>query len=145
MKSRFDYIFRHSLIAFIMATSLTALIQGAHFHIVQTQIVGVPIFFIVIFILSVAVSADVRISMKKIVWYDKRQDQRPIWEIGVGMLFFFTQVGFVEVFWRTIMHYNVGGMPLYIIFSFMNAFLLTVIYEELFYKEEQAYKLNKSR
>jgi len=141
--NKLEFIFRHGLIAFIMAASITALMQGAKFSFVHASILGIPVFFIMMFILSAFISVDVRLSLKKVFWYDKRNDKRSIWQVGIGMLFFFAQVGLIEVFFRSLMSFQLGGMPLYIVFSFMNAFLLTVIYEELFYKEERAFKFKK--
>lgn len=141
--NKIEYIFRHGLIAFIMATSITALMQGAKFSFAYATILGIPVFFIVTFVLSAWIAVDVRLSLQKVFWYEKRNDKRPIWQVGIGMLFFFAQVGLIEVFWRGLMSFQLGGMPLYIVFSFMNAFLLTVIYEELFYKEERTLKFKK--
>lgn len=101
------------------------------------EIFYIPIFLIVLFVACLAIAEDVRNSFKKVLWFDKRKDKRPIWQVGVGMIFFFTQIGFVEVFARNLMSYSLDGMPLYIVFAFMNAFLLTVIYEEIFYVEEK--------
>ena len=141
--SLLEYGFRHVLIAFCMATSITALMQGAQFDFIDYDFFGVPLFFIVMFVLSLFIAVDVRLSFQKVLWYHKREDKRPIWQVGIGMLFFFTQVGAVEVFFRSLMPFQLGGMPLYLIFAFMNAFLLTVIYEELFYQEEQSFKFKK--
>lgn len=66
--------------------------------------------------------------------FEARKDKRPMWQVGIGMIFYFAQVGAIEVFFRSLMSYNLGGMPLYLVFAFINAFLLTVIYEEIFYK-----------
>lgn len=142
---KLEYGFRHFLIAFCMATSITALMQGTSFDIIQAQILGIPLFFFAMLVLCAFIATDVRLSFQKVLWYEKREDKRPIWQVGIGMLFFFAQVGAVEVFFRSLMPFNLGGMPLYIIFSFMNAFLLTVIYEEFFYKEEttNSYKFKK--
>ena len=81
--------------------------------------------------MTIGIAEDVRNSFKKVLKFEKRKDPRPIWQVGVGMIFFFSQVGAVEVFARNLMTYDLGGMPLYLVFSFMNAFLITVIYEEL--------------
>ena len=101
------------------------------------EIFTVPVFFIVVFGLCLVIAEDVRNSFKKVLWFEKRKDKRPIWQVGIGMIFFFAQIGFVETFARGLMPFDLGGMPLYIVFSFMNAFLLTVIYEEIFYVEEE--------
>lgn len=135
--------FRHALIAFCMAASITAWMQGAGFDFINVSILGIPLFFIIIFVLSTIIAKDVVGSFKKVLWYDKREDKRPIWQVGIGVMFFFTQVGAVEVFFRSLMQFQLGGMPLYLVFSFMNAFMLTVIYEELFYNGERVYKYKK--
>ena len=83
----------------------------------------------------IPIAEDVRHSFKKVLKFDQRKDQRPIWQVGIGMIFFFSQVGAVEVFARNLMAFDLGGMPLYFVFSFMNAFLLTVIYEELVFEK----------
>ena len=86
--------------------------------------------------LSLIVAEDVRNSFKKVFHYEERKNKRSIWQVGVGMIFYFAQVGIVEVFFRSFMIYELGGMPLYLVFAFLNAFLMTVIYEEIFYKKE---------
>lgn len=121
-----------------MAASVAGWYQQAGFRVMEVEFLKVPVFLIAIFILSLFIAEDVRNSFKKILWFEKRTDKRPIWQVGIGMIFFFTQIGFVEIFARGLMSYNLEGMPLYIIFSFLNAFLVTVIYEEIFYVEEKA-------
>ena len=128
---------QNTLLGFVMATSVTGWFQQAQFAILDIQLFHIPVFLIVIFALSLIIAEDVRNSFKKVLWFEKRPDKRPIWQVGIGMIFFFTQIGFVEIFARGLMVHALDGMPLYIIFSFMNAFLATVIYEEIFYKEEK--------
>ena len=123
------------LVAFAMACSVTAWFVMANFSFMTIEVFHVPVVWIALFIVCMTVAEDVRNAFKKVLWFEKRPDKRPIWQVGIGMIFFFTQIGFVEMFTRGLMHYNLGGMPLYVIFSFMNAFLLTVIYQEIFYKE----------
>lgn len=130
-------IFQNILLSFAMAASVSAWYSQADFSIMNIKIFAVSVFFIVVFGLSLVIAEDVRNSFKKVLWFEKRKDKRPIWQVGIGMIFFFTQIGFVETFARGLMPFDLGGMPLYIVFSFMNAFLLTVIYEEVFYVEEQ--------
>ncbi|MEC1180414.1 DNA polymerase I [Metasolibacillus meyeri] len=125
------------LVAFIMATSMTALFQSSHFEWMKTSLFHIPVLFVVIFLLGIIMAEDVRNAFKKVLWFDKRKDPRPIWQVGVGMIFYFAQIGFVEVFMRSLMPYYLGGMPLYLVISFLNAFLLTVIFEEIFYKKSQ--------
>lgn len=125
------------LLAFIIATSVTALFQGTDFTWINAMIFHIPILFIVLFFAGLAIADDVRDSFKKVLWFEKRKDKRPIWQVGIGMIFYFTQIGFVEVFARSLMQYDLGGMPLYLVIPFLNAFLLTVIFEEIFYREEK--------
>ncbi|MER2106207.1 MAG: DNA polymerase I [Solibacillus sp.] len=130
-------IIQNGLIAFIIASSVTALFNQTDFAWVTAGIFHISFLFIAIFAVSLVVAEDVRNSFKKVLWFDKREDKRPIWQVGIGMIFFFAQIGFVEVFARGLMPFNLSGMPLYCIFAFMNAFLLTVIYEEIFYVEDR--------
>ena len=120
-----------------MATSVTALFFQSNIDFMKAEILNIPVLFIVILVFSFFIAEDVRDSFKKVLWFEKREDKLSIWQVGIGMIFFFTQIGFVEMFTRGWMHYDLGGMPLYIIFSFMNAFLLTVVYQEVFYEEQQ--------
>lgn len=115
---------------------MTALFSSTPYFWMKLNIFHMPIVFIVIFCLTIGIAEDVRNSFKKVFKFEKRKDKRPIWQVGVGMIFFFSQVGFVEVFGRHLMGYELGGMPLYFVFAFMNAFLLTVIYEEIFYPKQ---------
>lgn len=128
---------QNTLIAFIMATSVTALYFQSNFQFMKAEIFHIPVLFIAIFIVSLFVAEDVRNSFKKVLWFEKRKDKRPIWQVGIGMIFYFTQIGFVEVFARGLMPYDLAGMPMYVIIPFLNAFLLTVIFEEIFYDEKR--------
>lgn len=123
------------LIAFIMSCSLTAIFQSTSYSFSKVELFHIPIFFMVIFIFSIFIAEDVRNSFKKVLKFHHRKNHHELWQVGVGMIFFFTQVGLVEVFFRSLMQYQLEGMPLYFIFSFLNAFLLTVIYEEIFYEK----------
>ena len=129
-----------------MAASVSAWFTQADFSIMKIKLFTIPVFFLIVYALCLVIAEDVRNSFKKVLWFDKRKDKRPIWQVGVGMIFFFAQIGFVETFARELMPFNLDGMPLYIVFSFMNAFLLTVIFEEIFYVEEdhtEKYKFDK--
>ena len=129
-----------------MAASVSAWFTQADFSIMKIELFTIPVFFLIVYGLCLVIAEDVRNAFKKVLWFDKRKDKRPIWQVGVGMIFFFAQIGFVETFARELMPFNLGGMPLYIVFSFMNAFLLTVIFEEIFYVEDnntEKYKFNK--
>ncbi|MBS7345867.1 MAG: DNA polymerase I [Caryophanon sp.] len=137
---------RHVLIAFVMASSLTALFNGAHFEWMSVQVFGVSLFFIGAFAVNLLIADEVLRICVHVFRYEKRPDPRALWQVGIGALLFTVQLGFVEVFMRAWMAPELGGMPLYIVFSFMNAFLATVMYEELFYEEPekvQAYKFKK--
>lgn len=125
------------LLAFIMTCSITALFTPTPYTWTKFEIFYIPITFIPIFFLTLFVAEEVRNSFKKVFKFDKRKDKRPIWQVGVGMIFYFAQVGFVEVFARSFMTYKLAGMPLYLVISFLNAFLITVIYEEIFYSKEK--------
>ena len=129
-----------------MAASVSAWFTQADFSIMNIELFTIPVFFLIVYGLCLVIAEDVRNAFKKVLWFDKRKDKRPIWQVGVGMIFFFAQIGFIETFARELMPFNLGGMPLYIVFSFMNAFLLTVIFEEIFYVEDNStekYKFNK--
>ena len=129
-----------------MAASVSAWFTQADFSIMNIELFTIPVFFLIVYGLCLVIAEDVRNAFKKVLWFDKRKDKRPIWQVGVGMIFFFAQIGFVETFARELMPFNLGGMPLYIVFSFMNAFLLTVIFEEIFYVEDNStekYKFDK--
>lgn len=137
----------NSLLAVAMASSVSAWFYMANFAVMDFEIVHVPVVWGILLIASLIVAEDVRNSFKKVLWYNKRPDKRPIWQVGVGMILFFAQVGIVETFARGWMDANIGGMPLYLIFSFMNAFLATVIFEEIFYveavREPEPFKFKK--
>lgn len=124
---------QNGLIAIIMACSVTALFSSTNFSWAKFEILHIPVLFMISLVGSLIICEEVRNSFKKVLRFDKREDQRPIWEVGVGMIFFLVQIGLVEVFFRSLMVHDLGGMPLYIVISFMNAFLATVIYEEIFY------------
>ncbi len=126
---------QNGLVAIMMACSVTALFSSTSFSWAKIEILHIPILFIISLVASLCISEDVRNSFKKVLRFEKRADKRPIWEVGVGMIFFFVQIGLIEVFFRTLMEPNLGGMPLYIVFGFMNAFLATVIYEEIVYSK----------
>ena len=139
-------IIQNVLLSFAMAASVSAWFTQADFSIMNIELFTIPVFFLIVYALCLVIAEDVRNSFKKVLWFDKRKDKLPIWQVGVGMIFFFAQIGFVETFARELMPFNLGGMPLYIVFSFMNAFLLTVIFEEIFYVEDnntEKYKFNK--
>ncbi|WP_235867540.1 DNA polymerase I [Ureibacillus chungkukjangi] len=116
-----------------MSCSITSIFNATPYSWLKIELLHIPVLFVVILGLSLYIVEDVRNSFKKVLKFETRKDKRPIWQVGVGMIFYFTQVGFVEIFARSLMVHDLGGMPLYLVFAFMNAFLLTVIYEEIFY------------
>lgn len=75
-------------------------------------------------------------------WYEKRKVQRPIWQVGVGFIFFMAQIGTVMVFSSELTQPELGGMPLFLVIAFMNAFIMTVIYEEIFFRKDQASRVS---
>jgi len=126
-------LIQNILLAIIMSCSITSIFKVTSHSLIKLEVFHIPVLFIVTLCLSLFVGEDVRNSFKKVLKFESRKDKRPLWQVGVGMIFYFTQVGIVEVFARDLMGYQLGGMPLYLVFAFMNAFLLTVIYEEIFY------------
>lgn len=115
---------------------MTALYFSTPYAFLKIKLFHIPVLFIIIFIFSIIIAEDVRNSFKKVFRYNNRDNKRSIWQVGVGMIFYFTQVGIVEVFFRSWMEPELGGMPLYLVIAFLNAFIMTVIYEEIFYFEE---------
>ncbi|MEK4255050.1 MULTISPECIES: DNA polymerase I [Ureibacillus] len=127
---------QNTLLAVIMACSMTALYFSTPYAFLKIKLFHIPVLFIIIFIFSIIIAEDVRNSFKKVFRFNNRDNKRSIWQVGVGMIFYFTQVGIVEVFFRSWMEPELGGMPLYLVIAFLNAFIMTVIYEEIFYFEE---------
>ena len=91
-------IIQDVLIAFVMATSVTALYSKIQLNWLHLSLFNIPLLFIVLFIFSFFIASDVRRSFQKVLFFDKREDPLPIWQVGIGMIFYFSQVGFVEVF-----------------------------------------------
>ncbi|MCM3387501.1 DNA polymerase I [Ureibacillus chungkukjangi] len=133
MLQKVNQLIQNILLAFIMSCSITSIFNATPYSWLKIELLHIPVLFVVILGLSLYIVEDVRNSFKKVLKFETRKDKRPIWQVGVGMIFYFTQVGFVEIFARSLMVHDLGGMPLYLVFAFMNAFLLTVIYEEIFY------------
>lgn len=142
LKNNLNKWVQNGLLAFIMACSITALFQSTTFSWMKIEILNIPVLFIVMFLIMTFIAEDVRNSFKKVFKFASRKDKRPIWQVGVGMIFYFAQIGLIEVFFRSFMPYNLGGMPLYLVIAFMNAFLATVIYEEIFYEEQRNIESN---
>ena len=133
MLQKVNQMIQNILLAFMMSCSITSIFKATPYEWLKIELLHIPVIFIVMFGLSLFIVEDVRNSFKKVLKFEKRKDKRPIWQVGIGMIFYFSQVGLVEVFARSLMVHDLGGMPLYLVFAFMNAFLLTVIYEEIFY------------
>ncbi len=130
------------LIAFIMASSVTAWYDKIQLSWLHVELIHIPVMWAILFIFSLFVAGDVRYAFQKVLWYNKRPDKLPIWQVGIGMLFYFAQVGFVEIFMRSLMAPALDGMPLYLVISFLNAFLLTVIFQEIFYVKKPQLETN---
>ena len=129
-------------IACSIASFFTLLFRLTEFEWVTKSVYHIPVFFVVVFLLGLALAEDVRKVFKKIFWYEKRKDQRPIWQVGIGLIFFLAQIGIVMVFSTELTQPELGGMPLFLVFAFMNAFIMTVIYEEIFYRKDKTNELN---
>lgn len=121
-------------IACIIASLLTLFFRLSEFSWMTRTVYHIPVFFVSIFLVSIVIADDVRNLFKKLFWYEKRKVQRPIWQVGIGFIFFLAQISTVMVFGQELTQPQLGGMPLFLVFAFMNAFILTVIYEEIFYR-----------
>ena len=124
-------------IACSIASLLTLFFRLSDFSWVTKSVYHIPVFFVCIFLLSIIIAEDVRNLFKKLFWYEKRKVKRPIWQVGIGFIFFLAQIGMVMVFSTELTHIKLGGMPIFFVFAFMNAFIMTVIYEELFNRKER--------
>jgi len=121
-------------IACSIASLLTLFFRLSDFEWMTKSVYHIPLFFVSIFLVSIIIANDVRNLFKKLFWYEKRKVKRPIWQIGIGFIFFLAQISAVMVFSKELTQPQLGGMPLFLVFAFMNAFILTVIYEEIFYR-----------
>lgn len=130
-------IIQNGLLAIIMASSVVAWYYNFPLEWVHTGIFGIPVLWVVLVVASFIVADDVRFAFQKVFWFQKREEPLPIWQVGIGMLFYFAQVAIVEQFFRSLMAPELEGMPLYLIISFLNAFLLTVIFQEIFYEKPE--------
>lgn len=119
-------------IACSIASLLTLFFRLSEFSWMTRTVYHIPVFFVSNFLVSIVVADDVRNLFKKLFWYEKRKVQRPIWQVGIGFIFFLAQISTVMVFGQELTQPQLGGMPLFLVFAFMNAFILTVIYEETF-------------
>lgn len=121
-------------IACSIASLLTLFFRLSEFSWMLRTVYHIPVFFVSIFLVSIVIADDVRNLFKKLFWYEKRKVQHPIWQVGIGFIFFLAQISTVMVFGQELTQPQLGGMPLFLVFAFMNAFILTVIYEEIFYR-----------
>ncbi len=130
-------------IACSIASLFTLFFRLSDFAWTTKSVYHIPVFFVILFLLGLVIAEDVRKIFKKIFWYEKRKVKRPIWQVGIGFIFFLAQIGTVMVFYRELTQPQLGGMPLFLVFAFMNAFMLTVIYEELFYRKEKTNEVSE--
>ena len=135
---------QNTLIAFIMASSITAWYLNISIDWLHIKLFHIPLLWAILFIVSLFVANDIRYAFQKVLWYEKRSDKLPIWQVGIGMLLYFVQVSVVEIFMPSLMVPSLDGMPLYLVISFLNAFLLTVIYQEIFYDKKEQMKSKPS-
>ncbi len=121
-------------IACSIASLLTLFFRLSDFAWMTKSVYHIPVFFVSIFLVSIIIANDVRNLFKKLFWYEKRKVKRPIWQVGIGFIFFLAQISVVMVFSKELTQPQLGGMPLFLVFGFMNAFILTIIYEEIFHR-----------
>lgn len=121
-------------IACSIASLLTLFFRLSDFAWMTKSVYHIPVFFVSIFLVSTIIANDVRNLFKKLFWYEKRKVKRPIWQVGIGFIFFLAQISVVMVFSKELTQPQLGGMPLFLVFGFMNAFILTIIYEEIFHR-----------
>ncbi len=121
-------------IACSIASLLTLFFRLSDFAWMTKSVYHIPVFFVSIFLVSIIIANDVRNLFKKLFWYEKRKIKRPIWQVGIGFIFFLAQISVVMVFSKELTQPQLGGMPLFLVFGFMNAFILTIIYEEIFHR-----------
>ncbi len=121
-------------IACSIASLLTLFFRLSDFAWMTKSVYHIPVFFASIFLVSIIIANDVRNLFKRLFWYEKRKVKRPIWQVGIGFIFFLAQISAVMVFSKELTQPQLGGMPLFLVFAFMNAFILTIIYEEIFHR-----------
>ncbi|QDP99734.1 DNA polymerase I [Lysinibacillus fusiformis] len=129
-------------IACSMASLFTLFFRLTDFAWMTKSVYYIPVFFVVLFLLGLVIAEDVRKAFKKMFWYEKRKVKHPIWQVGVGFIFFLAQIGTVMVFSTELTQPELGGMPLFLVIAFMNAFIMTVIYEEIFFRKGQASRVS---
>ena len=124
-------------IACSIASLFTLFFRITDFAWVTKSVYYIPVFFVILFLLGLVIAEDVRKVFKRMFWYEKRKEKRPIWQVGIGFIFFLSQIGVIMVFSTGLTHLKLGGMPLFFVIAFMNAFIMTVIYEEIFNRKER--------
>ncbi|MFJ7697340.1 DNA polymerase I [Lysinibacillus fusiformis] len=134
MKLRISTWLQNLGIACSIASLLTLFFRLSDFAWMTKSVYHIPVFFVSIFLVSIIIANDVRNLFKKLFWYEKRKVKRPIWQVGIGFIFFLAQISVVMVFSKELTQPQLGGMPLFLVFGFMNAFILTIIYEEIFHR-----------
>ncbi|MCR8852782.1 DNA polymerase I [Lysinibacillus sp. FSL R7-0073] len=134
MKLRISTWLQNVGIACSIASLLTLFFRLSDFAWMTKSVYHIPVFFVSIFLVSIIIANDVRNLFKKLFWYEKRKVKRPIWQVGIGFIFFLAQISVVMVFSKELTQPQLGGMPLFLVFGFMNAFILTIIYEEIFHR-----------
>ncbi|MFA1739059.1 DNA polymerase I [Lysinibacillus fusiformis] len=134
MKLRISIWLQNLGIACSIASLLTLFFRLSDFAWMTKSVYHIPVFFVSIFLVSIIIANDVRNLFKKLFWYEKRKIKRPIWQVGIGFIFFLAQISVVMVFSKELTQPQLGGMPLFLVFGFMNAFILTIIYEEIFHR-----------
>ena len=85
-------------IACSVASFFTLLFRHTAFEWMTEPVFHIPLFFVVLFLAGLVIAEDVRNVLKKIFWYEKREEKRPIWQVGIGFIFFLAQIGLVMVF-----------------------------------------------
>ncbi|WP_260982740.1 DNA polymerase I [Lysinibacillus fusiformis] len=134
MKLRISTWLQNLGISCSIASLLTLFFRLSDFAWMTKSVYHIPVFFVSIFLVSIIIANDVRNLFKKLFWYEKRKVKRPIWQVGIGFIFFLAQISVVMVFSKELTQPQLGGMPLFLVFGFMNAFILTIIYEEIFHR-----------
>ena len=129
-------------IACSVASFFTIFFRHTAFEWMTGSVFHIPVFFVVLFLAGLVIAEDLRNIFKKIFWYEKREEKRPIWQVGIGFIFFLAQIGLVMVFLEELTQPKLGGMPIFIVVAFMNSFILTALYEELLYRQDKTEELN---
>ena len=87
--------------------------------------------FVCIFLISIIIADDVR-NLLRNYFGMKKKGQASYLASWNWLNLLLAQISTVMVFNQELTYPQLGGMPLFLVFAFMNAFILTVIYEEVF-------------